>query len=133
MRHEAALRALPATYDRRLGSRLRVAAGAPVRWLPLAPTKLLRRARHPQRAWVVDLSITGARIKAPVDSTIVRGSHVEIEVKQARGIVRVRRIDVAIDPRMALYGVEFLQLDPPLKELIDRTLAAHRPNEPRWG
>jgi hypothetical protein len=97
----------------------------------LAPTKLFRRPRRPQRAWVVDLSITGARIKAPVDSAIVQGSHVEIEVQHARGIVRVQHIDVAIDPAMALYGVEFLQLDPNLNELIDRTLAAHRHHEQR--
>ena len=132
MRHEAATRPFPPTYDRRLGSRIPVAVDAPVSWLPLTPAKRFRRPRQPQRAWIIDLSVTGARINAPTDRPIVRGSHVEIEVNHARGIVRVRRIDATANPAMALYGVEFLQLDPPLQDLMSKTLAAHRPNQPRW-
>ena len=131
MRHEAAARPSPTSYERRLGSRARV-SGAALSWLPVLPPKRFRHPRAPQQATLVDLSITGARIKASVDNAIARGTHVEIQVKDAWGVVKVRRIDAASEPEMALYGVEFLQLNAPLSDLIDRTLAVRKPNERYW-
>ena len=54
-------------------------------------------------------------------------------MNDARGLVKVRRISDARQPDMALYGVEFIRLDPALRELIDRTLARIHRNATNWG
>ena len=131
-RHESVLTALPSTYNRRIGRRVSVDPSAALSWLPSVPAKRFGRRRKPQRGSLVDLSLTGARIKAPADPAIVAGTLVVIAVDDLRGVVKVRRIDAAIDPAVSLYGVEFIRLDARLQDLMDRTLSVHRPDETCW-
>ena len=131
-RHDSVLTAVPTAYNRRIGRRVPVTTTASLSWLLLVPPKRFGRKRKPQQGWVVDLSLTGARIKAPTDPVVADGSLVAIGVGDLHGVVEVRRIDAAIDPAVSLYGVQFLRLDARLQDLINHTLSARRPDQKQW-
>jgi hypothetical protein len=67
---------------------------------------------------IVNISLTGAQIRAVADDAIAIGSLVDIKIRNGRGVVEVRRIDISHDPAIAHYGVRFVELDVPLKDLI---------------
>lgn len=77
-----------------------------------------RRIWRARRATIVDVSVTGARISAPTDEVIVIGKLMDINIRGARGVVEVRRVEVSPNPTLAYYGVQFVQLDRQLKDLV---------------
>ena len=115
--------------DRRIG----------VRW-PAFDVALVWRAdaddrRHFRRFWpgrlrseragVIDVSLTGARLVASTPSDLMVGSMVVIEIDGHRGWVRVRRMAATADPSRTMFGVDFAQLSPGLARLLtDRISAA---------
>ena len=105
-------------YERRVGQRYPAAVG--LRWHVHG-----QWGRRRQHAMIVNISLSGARIRARVDDAIAIGSLVDIKVRNGRGVVEVRRIDISHDPTMAHYGVRFVELDVRLKDLV---LELTRPN-----
>jgi hypothetical protein len=102
-------------------------------WRPELPPKWFRRSTKPQRATIVDISVTGALIQAPANVEIQRGTIVNIAFGgEHRGVVRVRRIEPSPDANVAYYGVQFVSLDTALRQLIDDTVGAHRPAGADW-
>ena len=81
---------------------------------------------------MVDLSVTGARIRAPANAMIQRGTRVTIAFGAHRGLVEVRRMEQAHDQTIAYYGVRFVSLDPTLQQLVDDVVGADRPTEADW-
>jgi hypothetical protein len=118
-------------YNRRVGTRVRI-EGAPMRWRAVVPRKRFGRKRPSETADLVDLSITGASIRAHTDARIGIGDHVVIEANGGVGVVEVRRIQPVRHPDEAVYGVEFLQKDDGLTKLINDTLEARRPQDVEW-
>ena len=99
-------------YFERRGSR-RYPAAVGLRWR--VQGKWARRAQH---ATIVDLSRSGARIRAPADDAITVGSLVDINIGTGRGVLEVRRIEASREPSVAYYGVQFFEVDYRLQELI---------------
>ena len=75
-------------------------------------------ARRPQRATIVDVSLRGARIRARRNDAIRVGSFVDIRIGRGRGLVEVRRIQDSHEPSIAYFGVQFVELDSRLKDLV---------------
>ena len=75
-------------------------------------------ARRAQRATIVALSLRGARIRARRNDAIRVGSFVDIRIGRGRGLVEIRRIDDSHEPSIAYFGVQFVELDSRLKDLI---------------
>jgi hypothetical protein len=70
------------------------------------------------------MSTTGALVVAPFDPRVRIGTHVSIEAGGARGFVQVRRIEATEPPDLAAYGVRFVHLDAPLRQLVSRMMAS---------
>lgn len=102
--------------------------------MPAQPRRgLLRREPTALRAQLVELSVSGAMILAPLGDT--RPGHlVEIRWNGHAGNVIVRRITPTTSPEVHLFGVEFAQWDVELKDLVSQTLGRQRPQdlESRW-
>ena len=98
-------------HERRISPRYPVTVG--LRWR--AQGKWVRR---PERATIVDLSLRGARIRARTNDAIKVGSFVDIRVGRGRGIVEVRRIEGSHEPSIAYFGVQFVELDSRLRDLV---------------
>ena len=118
-------------FERRIGRRHAVSL-VHLTWRPRLAPKWFRRSTRSQRATVIDLSVTGARIRAPANAEIQRGTMVTIAFGPHRGLVQVRRIERARDPTVAYYGVRFVSLDTALRQLVDDAVGADRPTEADW-
>jgi PilZ domain len=73
-----------------------------------------------------DVSMTGARMTAPHDPLIRVGTQVVIAVGGSQGLVEIRRIQQASDPACAEYGVQFIQLESDLQQMVERAVVAGR-------
>ncbi|HUP75266.1 MAG TPA: hypothetical protein VM282_19635 [Acidimicrobiales bacterium] len=82
------------------------------------PRRLFRRGSWEQ-ATIIEVSATGALVKARANRAIRRGARISIALGPDRGLVTVRRIDTAANPPMSYYGVQFVWLDPDLKKRFD--------------
>ena len=118
------------SHNRRIGSRLPVGRFV-VDWGPQLPKKRFSRRRIPETAAILELSVTGALMRAPSNLRIEYGTHVAIGTGVGRGVVAVRRIEPD-DMDHWLYGVSFVALDLTLRELIYDTVAADRPADLEW-
>ena len=119
-------------FERRIGTRYPVSLFQ-LTWQPELPKKWFRRSTKPERATIVDLSVTGACIQAPANDEIQRGTTVRIAFGGAhRGVVRVQRVEVAPGSSVAYYGVQFVSLDAALQQLINDAVGDHRPSEHDW-
>ena len=118
-------------YNRRIGSRIAF-DGARLGWRPVLPRRLFHRAQRADSVTVADLSITGALVVGARDARVRVGTQVEIDVGGQRGIVEIRRIDADTDPALAWYGVQFVDLQPELQQLINDTVASRRPGDILW-
>jgi hypothetical protein len=120
------------SHNRRAGSRFPVGQFV-VDWGPQVPKKRFSRRPANETATVLELSVTGALMRAKSNLRIEHGSHVAIGTSVGRGVVAVQRIEPD-DIDHWLFGVSFVALDEPLRELIYDTVAGDRPDdlESRW-
>jgi hypothetical protein len=120
-------------HDRRIGARVPL-NGAQLSWTPvLKPIKRFRNRGLAGTATVFDLSLSGARVRAPYDPRIIIGTQIQITAGGAGGIAEVRRINAADSPDEALYGIHFVRLDAALLRLFNDTLAARQPEQQAGG
>lgn len=117
------------SHNRRIGNRFPVGQFT-VGWAPPVTRRLLARRRL-ETASIVDLSVTGALLRAKSNPQIMRGTQVDIRTGAGTGTVGVRRIEPD-NHEHSLYGVSFIALDEPLRDLIYETLAADRPADLEW-
>lgn len=96
----------PSEFEQRIGRRHRVPP-IPIGWRVNPKPSVLARRTPPKRAEVVDVSLSGAAIRAAVAADIAVGDLVFIEVDGTVGQVFVRRIVADGDGVMASFGVEF--------------------------
>lgn len=96
------------SFDQRIGRRHAVDP-THVRWRTdqKRRKKMFAKADGLQTGVIVDLSISGAGIRAPSDEEIQVGDSVGIEVGGHIGAVTIRRITPCEVVGEALYGVEF--------------------------
>ncbi|HEX7096617.1 MAG TPA: PilZ domain-containing protein [Acidimicrobiales bacterium] len=118
--------------DRRIGTRWPVAGR--LRWRPRVVSRLFGRFGA-KGAWhtvvVEDLSLTGARVIAPLTRSLQAGTVVDIEADGHPGTAQVRWIDPQ-DENSALVGVEFLELSDALRAHVESVVAAGRPETVDW-
>lgn len=112
-------------FDRRIGHRHRVTLNG-IAWRPRLPRNWFGRSPRWQRATITDLSLTGARLRAPANDGIQRGTEADVAFGRHHGVVQVRRVDPAHDPAVAYYGVRFVSLDPIVERLIHDTVVKHQ-------
>ena len=114
--------------NRRIGERVTITPVA-VAWMP-AITENRRgrrgRRRSPQPAYLVELSVSGARIVAHSRSRIEVGTWMELDVQGHHGVVEVRRIEDTDNRSAFVFGVVFILLAPELQQRIYRTIALSR-------
>ena len=118
---------------RRSGERLRVELDE-IGWEPPGRPRRRFPMRLPvQTARVIDMSITGASVIAPVDPPLTVGQRVTIRFGLHSGIVEIRHIEQTSDRAMTRYGTQFVMLDKPLQDLVAASIAVHRPGtEETW-
>lgn len=79
---------------------------------------------------IIDLSIAGALLVGPVIDVVRSGSRVPFLYHDARGVAEIRHIrpsdNVPEFTNGAYYGVVFISLPPPLKDLIYTHMADRR-------
>lgn len=110
--------------DARVVERYRT-VGLQVTWSPPSRRWLWIRPR-PAAAEVIDLSVSGALLLAPTNPQVRTGLVVEMECDGARGRVQVRHVHQSLDPEQHYYGVQFLQLQPELRERLFDVVAKER-------
>lgn len=93
-------------FEQRIGRRHPVEP-TKIRWRVDRKKKLFGKAPGPEYGLIVDMSISGAGIRAPADDDLSVGSSVGIEVGGHVGAVTIRRISDADVPGESIYGVEF--------------------------
>lgn len=99
----------------------------------MVPAKKSWRHRPPVAvvAPVIDLSVTGARLGLEDASTVATGTHLAVHHKRGRGLVVVRHVQAT--SHGVHCGVEFVELDDRLRELVYERLAGERAEQDwRW-
>lgn len=124
--------------EQRLGSRVDVDE-LWVAWDLGRPDRrgFLEKRRHPveqQFGQVVNLSVSGAAVVAPVAQHLRVGSMIDLEAGGFRGMVAVHRVDDIGDPERRLYGVSFVDFPPAFTDFVYSVLEAARPSglRDRW-
>lgn len=111
--------------DRRLGTR-HVLGPVAVRWRlddgPVAPTDQ-DRDDGPERAGLLDLSVSGARIMARTSPDLRVGDWTNVSIRGRSGPVIVRRILPSRQTGFSQYGIEFLDPMSELTQLVHEELA----------
>lgn len=121
--------------ERRIGTRTRMTP-LQIDWRLPDPDRKKRRRADPatESAWIVDVSVTGAAIEAPLSEDLFKGHRVRIGVDGSVGIVVIRRVTPTDNEWTVRYGVEFVDLDPELEAVFRGLLEKERPAglETRW-
>jgi hypothetical protein len=111
--------------DRRLGAR-HVLGPVAVRWRlddgPVAPADQ-DRAEGPERAGLLDLSVSGARIMARTSPDLKVGDWTNVSIRGRSGPVIIRRIIASRQEGFSQYGIEFLDPMSELTQLVHEELA----------
>lgn len=109
--------------ERRLGKR-HVLGPVAVRW------KLDGMAVDPRRGWgepekagLLDLSVSGCRIMARTSDDLAVGDWTTVAIRGRSGPVVVRRIEPASHEGFSTYALEFLDPMSPLTQLVHEALA----------
>jgi hypothetical protein len=121
-------------YDRRLVRRVDVAA-IPVLWRVAPPDEKRRLRRRPkaQSGLLLDLSVSGLQVRAPVADDLFRGSVVHLALDDVHGWGRIRRIAPVPGTRFANYGLEVSTDATELTEWIYRRVGgASGISSPDW-
>lgn len=111
--------------DRRLGTR-HVLGPVAVRWRlddgPVAPADQ-DRDDGPERAGLLDLSVSGARIMARTSTDLSVGDWTNVSIRGRSGPVIIRRIIPSRQEGFSQYGIEFLDPLSELTQLVHEELA----------
>jgi hypothetical protein len=83
-------------------------------------------------AYLVELSVSGAAVIAPVQDHVVIGTHLKVGFHGAWGAVVVRRIGELQDQDYRFYGVEFTEPNSPLNSSLYDAFLANRSRVARW-
>lgn len=112
--------------DRRLGAR-HVLGPVAVRWRldvgPMGQAVLTDDIDDAERAGLLDLSVSGARIMARTTDSIAVGDWTMVSIRGRSGPVIVRRILPSRQEGFSQYGLEFLDPMSPLTQLVHEELA----------
>lgn len=112
--------------DRRLGTR-HVLGPVAVRWRlddgPVVGPVDRGRDDGPERAGLLDLSVSGARIMARTSSDLSVGDWTTVSIRGRSGPVIVRRILPSRQEGFSQYGIEFLDPMSELTQLVHEELA----------
>lgn len=120
--------------ERRLGQR-RVLGPVAVRWRldEKGNGDTDRGSTVPERAGLLDLSASGARIMARASTDLAVGDITHVQIRDASGPVIVRRIAPSSQPGFSNYGIEFADPLSPLPQLIHQELARQAAAGPSAG
>jgi len=83
-------------------------------------------------AQVIDLSMTGALVRAKRHRDLTAGSDVALQLEGVRGHVVIRHVRDTDDPAIALYGVEFVNPGSRLRSLVHERVAGSTPADLEW-
>jgi hypothetical protein len=112
--------------DRRLGTR-HVLGPVAVRWRlddgPVVGPADQDRDDGPERAGLLDLSVSGARIMARTSPDLSVGDWTTVSIRGRSGPVIVRRITPSRQEGFSQYGIEFLDPMSELTQLVHEELA----------
>lgn len=100
----------------RLSARYRV-SGVTIEWLAPQGGRILPKRKKSVTAELLDLSVSGASIRAPESSAIRVGMRIDIRLSGEPGIVQVRNMR-RDDDGMMIYGVVFHQISAGLEAAI---------------
>jgi hypothetical protein len=120
--------AAPPDPGRRLGERIPI-GDVFLRWRVDEEVQgMLRKLkREPEVGRLLDISVSGGAVVAPVANDLRRGSVLVVKLGSARAVVRVRRIVEFGDPGWRIYGVEFVETEPEFLDWINHLLDGRRP------
>lgn len=85
-----------------------------------------------QSGRLLDISVSGAAILAPRFPGLRQGCSVLISFEGFEGVVEVRRWEPTEDDDLLRYGVQFVDMDPRLKDRLFEVLGQDRPGEEVW-
>lgn len=125
---------IPTQQGRRLGERVPLGEVL-LAWRvdEVIPGRLRDKPRPIEVGRMVDVSVSGAAIVAPVAPELRRGRAVAIRLDGADALVRIRRIDDFGDPDWRIYGVELLEADLAFRDWINSLLDNRRPDSRQLG
>lgn len=129
-------------YERRIGARTDVGRAVTLEWGGPRPRGVLDRRRWQPTATLVDVSVSGAAVEAPVPPEVAVGEVLPVRLRvasgpggpgdggavDATGTVRVVRVQ-PVGGGVYRYGVEFDRLDPELREALHAIAGSGRPDE----
>ena len=109
----------------RISERYRI-AGLNLFWSPPS-TKTLSFGKPVEvEAQVLDLSVAGALLMAPVNAKLRSGLRVPVRIGNSNGMVEVRNIRKSSVPDMAFYGVGFVRMSDRFTENVNAVVAKLR-------
>lgn len=108
--------------ERRIGSRHPL--GHDVSFQPSIVKKNKRKPQRARVATIVDFSLTGLLLRSATDDHIEVGTHAAIDADGLHAVVQVERVEKTDDPKVNLYGVQFLSIDPQFRHLIHEAVAS---------
>lgn len=109
----------------RISERYRI-AGLNLHWSPPNPKLLSRHKPIEVEAQVLDLSVAGVLLMAPVNDKLRTGLRIPVRVGNAVGTVEVRNIRKSSVSGMAFYGVVFVKMSDRLVENVNAVVAKLR-------
>ncbi|MCD9622934.1 PilZ domain-containing protein [Rhabdothermincola salaria] len=114
------------SFERRIGRRIDVRPEIPV--AVGGPDG----ASPPERATMVDVSVTGAGLEGPESLSMSPGTAARLDIEGRVSAVRVARATATDQPGVIHYGVEFTTLHPDVRELVNDLVGEGRPGENAW-
>ncbi len=120
---------VPPDPGRRLGERIQL-GDVFLQWRldEVVNGRFRTRPRDPEVARLLDVSVSGAAVVAPVAPDLRRGSIVMTRLGDAEAVLRIRRIQDFGDAEWRLYGTEFVRVDPEVLDWISQLLDGKRPH-----
>lgn len=115
---------MPSAYERRIGRRVEVEP-VPVLWRadPERPKGgRFRRTAQVESGALIDLSVSGLKVRAPSAHDLSIGSVVPIEVEGVPGRITIRRITPVDGTRFSDYGAQILPSSHALADWARRRL-----------
>lgn len=85
-----------------------------------------RHRREPDVGRLLNVSVSGGAVVAPVADDLGRGSVLIVQLGNARAAVRIKRIEEFDDPDWRIYGVEFVEIEPNFLDWINHLLDDRR-------